>query len=437
MNIFDELKKVNFPNNLLIVLSLLIIIVYPSGPFLPDLFLSISVLIFIYYAIKTNNIKYFKNTYSLFFLIFFIYIVTNSFFAMFPKVSLLSSFFYIRFYLFSLVVWYLFENEKIFKILLYKVLLIVILFINFDTLLQYFIGFDLFGYDSLSHRLSGPFGDELIVGSYLSKSVPVLLALGYFIDKKNYNLLFAILSLSVLTTFLSGERTAFFMISVFYAFFLIITIKKENLVKILLSIFIIFLAVSISLVSDKSRFDRMVKYPICAMNLDYLSLLKCKNENEPTPSDSDLNKRPILFSEAHEGHYKSALKMFLDEPIFGKGIKMYRYYCDDPKYKNPHSCTTHPHNILLQVLAELGVVGLLFLLIILYKIYKTLFVTFINKKKIHDSVGISFLIINFLLIQLFFLFLPSGQIFNNYLSILYFLPLGIYFSLEKKSNTNV
>ena len=381
MHIFDELKKVNYPNNLLIVLSLLIIISYASGPFLPDLFLSLSVLIFIYNAIKTNDIKYFKNSYSLFFLIFFIYIVINSFFAILPKVSLLSSFFYIRFYLFSLVIWYLFENEKVFKILLYQILLITIFFINFDTLFQYFTGFDLFGYQKLSHRLSGPFGDELIVGSYLSKSVPVLLALGYYIDKKNYNLLFIILTLSVLTTFLSGERAAFFVISVFYAFFLIITVKKENLVKILSSMFIIFLAISTILVSDKTRFDRMVRYPICAMNLDYLSLLNCNDEKVPTSTNSNLNKRPILFSEAHEGHYKAAFKMFLDEPIFGKGNKMYRYYCNDPKYKNPNSCTTHPHNILLQVLAELGVVGLFFLLIILYKIYKTLFITFINKKK--------------------------------------------------------
>jgi hypothetical protein len=201
--------------------------------------------------------------------------------------------------------------------------------------------------------------------------------------------------------------------------------------------FIIFLAISTTLVSDKTRFDRMVRYPMCAMNLDYLSLLNCNDEKVPTSTNSNLHKRPVLFSEAHEGHYKAAFKMFLDEPIFGKGNKMYRYYCNDPKYKNPNSCTTHPHNILLQVLAELGVVGLFFLLIILYKIYKTLFITFNNKKKIQDNVRISFLIINFLIIQLFFIFLPSGQLFNNYLSILYFIPLGIYFSIEKKSNTDV
>ena len=58
---------------------------------------------------------------------------------------------------------------------------------------------------------------------------------------------------------------------------------------------------------------------------------------------------------------------------------MFRYHCDEIKFKNPHSCTTHPHNILLQVLAELGLVGLLFLIVILFKIYKTLIMVLVKK----------------------------------------------------------
>ncbi len=437
MNNFHELKKINFPNNFLIYLSLLVIISYPSGPFLPDLFLSLSGLIFVFQMTRNKIIKYLYNIYSIFFLIFFIYITINSTFSLIPKISLMSSGFYFRFYLFSLIIWYLFENEKIFRILLYKVLLITILFINFDTLLQYFTGFDLFGYESLLHRLSGPFGDELIVGSYLSKSVPVLLALGFYINKKNYNLLFGLLNLSVVTTFLSGERAAFFMITVFYVFFLLITANKEKLIKILISLIVVFIAISASLISDKSRLDRMVKFPICSMKLDYFSILNCKIEDDKHELQLK-KKRPILFSEAHEGHYKAAFMMFLDDPIFGKGNKMFRYHCNNPKFKNPHSCTTHPHNLLMQVLSELGLVGLIFLLIILYKIYKTFFANLFNRKNKNkyknENARKSFLIINFLLIQLFFIILPSGSIFNNYFSILYFLPLGIYFSLEKKMN---
>ena len=197
-----------------------------------------------------------------------------------------------------------------FKIYLYWVFLIIILFVNLDAIIQYFTGYDIFGYESLSHRLSGPFGDELIVGSYLSKTVPVLIALGFYIYNKNYFWLIGILTLSVLTTFLSGERSAFFIISVFYLFFLLITYKIFKIRNVLTSLIVLFILILSILISDKTRFDRMVVYPVCAMNIDYLSIFGCKENSISNSSDSDLYNRPVLFSEAHEGHYKSAFKMF-------------------------------------------------------------------------------------------------------------------------------
>ena len=54
-------------------------------------------------------------------------------------------------------------------------------------------------------------------------------------------------------------------------------------------------------------------------------------------------------------------KKFKDNKIFGKGPKIYRYICDDPKFRiNTWSCSTHPHNYYIQILAELGILGFLF-----------------------------------------------------------------------------
>ena len=53
-----------------------------------------------------------------------------------------------------------------------KIILFVTVFVSADTLYQHFVGKDIFGYtvdDSHGRRLSGPFGDEYVVGSYLSK----------------------------------------------------------------------------------------------------------------------------------------------------------------------------------------------------------------------------------------------------------------------------
>ena len=97
--------------------------------------------------------------------------------------------------------------------------------------------------------------------------------------------------------------------------------------------------------------------------------------------------------------------MFLDEPIFGKGVKMFRYHCSDPKFKNKHSCTTHPHNTLIQILAELGIFGLFFLLAGIYFLYSTLIKTiFLSTKTIPENFKLSLILANFSLVQIFLFF---------------------------------
>ena len=87
----------------------------------------------------------------------------------------------------------------------------------------------------------------------------------------------------------------------------------------------------------------------------------------------------MIFSFIHQTHYSTAYRMFLDKPIFGHGIKMFRYLCKDYEYKpkkfiidpfnnqtaSSYGCSTHPHNTYMQILAETGLIGLLFLLSLL------------------------------------------------------------------------
>ena len=436
-----HLKKKNFLNLLLYFSALLVIPLYPTGPLLPDLFLSLSVIIFIIISIRNNLKRFYFNKISLFFFVFFIYIISNSFFSLYPKVSLLSSVFYFRFYIFALAISYLLSIENNFKNTLYLVLKITITFVLIDTIYQYFAGTDFFNFEKQLHRLSGPFGEELIVGSFISKVLPVLISLEFFIRKKISLSLLGILFLSVITTFLSGERVSFFNIFLFSLIFLIFYQTKNKSKFVISSIFIILIPILVTLSFDKSRSDRMIKYPICAMNIDFFNFFNCAEKNvvwggnkyEKTYQSS----RIVIFSKAHEGHFRSAIKMFYDDPIFGKGIKMFRYHCSDPKFANENSCTSHPHNTLIQFLAELGFVGLIFLLIGIFGIYKVFFKLIFSKKKYQaNNNQLSYILITFSIIQIFFIFLPSGQFFNNYLSILYYLPLGIFLNLNYNYHNN-
>ena len=71
---------------------------------------------------------------------------------------------------------------------------------------------------------------------------------------------------------------------------------------------------------------------------------------------------PFLpYSELHERHYISSLKMFKENPMIGIGTNLFRHKCNEEKFQyKTDSFTSHPHNFYIQILSELGIVGLLF-----------------------------------------------------------------------------
>ena len=114
-----------------------------------------------------------------------------------------------------------------------------------------------------------------------------------------------------------------------------------------------------------------------------------------------------------------------------------------PEYRN--GCNTHPHNFLIQVASETGLVGLfLYIGLLIYFLMGILHYMSNNRlfKKIFKydvDVRISILFCLFLIT--FFPILPSGNIFNNWISMLIYLPVGfllnlIYTKKISKSKSN-
>ena len=124
-----------------------------------------------------NNLVY------LFYLLFIaFYIIFTSFFATNYIHALQSSFSQIRFLLFSLFIYLCIPHLKNIDLII-KTWSLLILFIAFDTLIQFYLRHDIFGIKSPAYpeRLSGPFGEELIVGAFISiMSVPLF---SYFYEK--------------------------------------------------------------------------------------------------------------------------------------------------------------------------------------------------------------------------------------------------------------
>jgi hypothetical protein len=109
-----------------------------TGPFFPDLIVSCSSIFFLYYIFKKKKFEVFDNIFFKLFLLAWIYLVINSLFAKETLFSLKTSIFYIRFGVFSLVIYFL-CNEIKFLDLFTKVLVFVIIFVSYFKIMSFLL----------------------------------------------------------------------------------------------------------------------------------------------------------------------------------------------------------------------------------------------------------------------------------------------------------
>ena len=87
--------------NILEKTSIYLVILLPflliTGPFLPDLSISLIGIITIYLIFNKKNYTFYQNKFFILFIIFCIYITLNSLFSDFIFLSMQSSLFYFRF----------------------------------------------------------------------------------------------------------------------------------------------------------------------------------------------------------------------------------------------------------------------------------------------------------------------------------------------------
>ena len=124
--------------------------------------------------------------------------------------------------------------------------------------------------------------------------------------------------------------------------------------------------------------------------------------------------------------------IFKSNIFIGAGPRSFRIICHEPKYNfNEKSCTTHPHNTFLQLLAEVGLIGTLIPIFLLFVVIKKIFMNLFGLTKT-KKVEIYFLVA--FLISLFPL-IPSGNFFSGWLNIVFYLPLGFYLNYIENINT--
>lgn len=386
-----------------------------TGPFLPDLSLSICSLSYIVYIIIKKEFSIFKNIFFIFFLIFYFIIVLSSFLSENILFSLHSSLPYIRFGLFIMCVWHTAKEDKNLFNKIFIVITVVFALLIFDGYLQFFTGTNILNYEKIGVRVSSFFGDELILGSYVVRFFPIYLGLYYLIIRKRktflYEKLFFLIffvAISILI-FISGERTAFgllIMTILLLIFFLHVSKKLKFVILIsFISIFVILLNIY------QNNFTRLI--------------IETK--------DQIINADNLTFFGPLRHEYAIvSINIFKENIILGSGPRTYRINSKDEKYKiSDLSWNTHPHSIYFQLLAETGIAGTIMIFFTFGYFVITLFREQYNKSNNPSFANFKICIVIAIIINIF-PFIPSGNFFNNWMSIVIYYPVAIFVASSLK-----
>ena len=218
-----------------------------------EFFIILSCLIFFYLNLNDIGLNYYKNKFIKFFFAFCIFLIFGSIFSDYVLNSIRNTLFYFRFGILVLIIWYLLDNYKKFKIIFFYFITITFIIIILTTILN-LLFFKEFTY--YNNRISGIFGSELIQGGFVLRTIPLFIIF-YFYNKEliNKNFIFfyyIIIFLSIFLIIISGERSAIFLMCV--GIFLIFIFLKINLKNIfILSSILIISLMSFSISSNKEE----------------------------------------------------------------------------------------------------------------------------------------------------------------------------------------
>ena len=382
-----------------------------TGPFLSDFLLSIFGIYFLYLTLKLNLFHYYNNLFFKFSILFFLFLIFSGLLSNDIYSSLIDfggPIFYFRNFIFIIGIIYFFKSDIKYINILYISFLFVISFVMFDAFFQLIFGFNLFNMRTIDvNRLTGIFGEEQILGHFLSYSFPILCAL-YLLKKQNkinYFFLFLFSLFVLLIAFISGDRTGFLKLSLFI-FFVGILITEYR--KFLIVFFIFLFGIIFAFI-----------------NINEKSSIRFNN----TIDDISNNKTFLPISPGHED-LLSGYNLFKDYPIIGAGPQMYRVLCNtNPNYNINYTCTSHVHNYYFQTMGELGIIGLFFLILLYLYLIRNIYEYFKYSKKNYPL-----MVINIHLLISFLPIISHFNFYNNWVNPLIALAFAIFLFLNQNKD---
>lgn len=304
-----------------------------------------------------------------------IYLFKKHSFLMFFETTF-KSFLFLKYLFLYFSIRLLFKKNEIDVKFFFITSTLAVMFVCIDIFYQFINGKDIFGFDSVGRKLSGPFGDELIAGSYLQRFslfTFFLLPLFYQTYSKKYSkfilpIFFSIILISII---LSGNRMPFilFIFSVSLVFLFQKQTRKFFFHFIFIFSIIFFLLFNFNLNVKRSIenfYFQVSKIAVLIYEKDF------DNKNSPQ----------------HLKEFSSFYGTWSLNKYIGGGIKNFRYYCHlKPRTKDSSShCNMHPHNYYLEILTETGILGFILIIILfLNLIYLTFYRKYFSSSKISQN----------------------------------------------------
>ena len=427
-------------------LFLLIPLFLITGPALPDIVITLGLIFgIIYFVYHKEYSELIKINFIRISFIFWLSLIIISFFSYNKTNSFQDALIFIRFLFIPILCYFIFFKKSEFFKLTLLVIAVLVIFVCIDSFYQFLnytpengFGKDLLGFKSDWYgRLTGPFGDELIPGSYISKFG--LLGFAFLISIKKFEnkIIFHSIYLSsiLFISFISGERMAFatFGVSLIFLFLFLNGFRKSIFLSIIIGIFLISITTYLHpsyndfKVIESTHYHqgkKIEKFFNCIDDKEQI----CSKIIDVQPSFYEIIKN--FKTSAYGEIYLLSFKMFFDNPITGIGINNFKFLCNNNKdYQNMmihYECSSHPHNIYIQWLTEGGLI--VFILFILYLSFLIFFIKNNSGEKKYKIISIAIIII------MFWPIMSTGSLIKNWYGVSTFFIIGLSMCLSKFRN---
>ena len=283
-----------------------------------------------------------------------------------------KSIFDLRFALFFVVIRNLINSRFINIKFFFISSLICSIFLSLNIFSQHIIGFDAFGHEPFDGRYNGLFESEAIAGSYIQKFflISILSILLLKIQKKNKFILTIIttniLGLGVL---LSLDRMPF--IIYLFSIIVLIALLKNFRLKFLINLILIIFIFQFSFYNYEPVKNRYMSLSNEFQLAKIKNIFSIYNKKEELSAKKNENEDYNLSGD-YLKIYVAAYKVFLENFFIGSGVKSFGFECNKLKENNKKNitCSTHPHNIYMEILVNQGIVGILIFIIFLFSLIK-------------------------------------------------------------------